>query len=154
MPPAELHNRPEKIPAAVRDLSKSTGISTDVVRGVWGLWNGWRLDEVLAEYDVPRLPGAHCYEFYAGRQFAALSADEPASFYLTDFLTRHFERLVKEGLGLDRHPELMSTYFGNYQRLVYLSQSNRRNWKKRRAAMRSILGSNSSIATRASRRLA
>ncbi|MDH5455545.1 MAG: DUF1638 domain-containing protein [Gammaproteobacteria bacterium] len=123
--PAELHNRPEKIPAAVRDMierHKNAYASLFVAYADCG--TGGRLDEVLAEYDVARLPGAHCYEFYAGtEQFAALSADEPASFYLTDFLTRHFERLVREGLGLDRHPELMATYFGNYRRLVYLSQS-------------------------------
>ena len=55
--------------------------------------------------------------------FEQLADEEPGTFYLTDFLTRHFDRLVKKGLGLDKHPELMEAYFGNYQRLVYLSQS-------------------------------
>jgi hypothetical protein len=36
---------------------------------------------------------------------------------------RHFERLVIEGLGLDRHPELFPSYFGHYKKLVYLAQS-------------------------------
>ena len=27
------------------------------------------------------------------------------------------------GLGLDRHPELLPDYFGNYRRLVYLAQT-------------------------------
>ena len=45
------------------------------------------------------------------------------TFYLTDFLLRHFDRLVIRGLGLDRHPELFSTYFGNYRKLVYLAQA-------------------------------
>ena len=27
------------------------------------------------------------------------------------------------GLGLDRHPELFSSYFGNYRKLVYLGQA-------------------------------
>ena len=71
-----------------------------------------------------RLPGAHCYSFFAGAEnFAALHEEEPGSFYLTDFLVRHFDRLVIRGLGLDRHPELLSTYFGNYRRVVYLAQS-------------------------------
>ena len=85
---------------------------------------GGALDKMLDEFGIERLSGAHCYEFYAGAaEFAALADEEPGTFYLTDFLARHFDRLVKEGLGLDRHPELKSTYFGNYRRLVYLSQS-------------------------------
>ncbi len=69
-------------------------------------------------------PGAHCYEFFAtGPVFAALAEAEPGTFYLTDFLLRHFERLVIRGLGLDRHPELFSAYFGNYRKLVYLAQA-------------------------------
>ena len=55
--------------------------------------------------------------------FAALAEAELGTFYLTDFLLRHFERLVIEGLGLDRHPELHSSYFGHYKKLVYLAQS-------------------------------
>ncbi len=67
------------------------------------------------------LPGAHCYEFYAGSAvFAALAQAEPGTFYLTDFLARHFERLVIQGLGIDRHPELVRIYFGNYRQLVFL----------------------------------
>ena len=34
-----------------------------------------------------------------------------------------FDRLVIEPLGLDEHPGLCDAYFGNYTRLVYLSQS-------------------------------
>jgi hypothetical protein len=81
------------------------------------------LDRVLEERGIERLPGAHCYEFYAtSPRFAALHDREPGTFYLTDFLTRHFDRLVWAGLGLDRWPELREHYFGNYRRLVYLSQ--------------------------------
>ncbi|MEZ5447670.1 MAG: DUF1638 domain-containing protein [Thiolinea sp.] len=42
---------------------------------------------------------------------------------MTDFLTRHFDRLIVRGLKLDRHPELAEAYFGHYRRLVYLSQT-------------------------------
>jgi Protein of unknown function (DUF1638) len=70
------------------------------------------------------LAGAHCYEVYAGRAaFAQLTDDDPATFFLTDFLARHFESLVIVGLGIDRHPELLPLYFGNYRRLVYLAQT-------------------------------
>ena len=69
-------------------------------------------------------PGAHCYEFYArAGTFAQLAYAEPGTFYLTDFLTRHFERLVIEGLGIDRHPELAQEYFRNYRKVVYLAQA-------------------------------
>jgi len=73
---------------------------------------------------VERIPGAHCYEFFAGSDvFHSISDEEPGSFYLTDFLVRHFQRLVFKGLGLDRQPELLPVYFGNYKRVVYLAQT-------------------------------
>ena len=75
------------------------------------------------EEGVERIPGAHCYEFFATSPvFTALAEAEIGTFYLTDFLLRHFERLVIQGLGLDKHPELFPTYFGNYRKLVYLAQ--------------------------------
>ncbi len=85
---------------------------------------GGLLDVVCADEGVERLPGAHCYEFFAtSAGFARLQDHELGTFYLTDFLVRHFDRLVWEGLGLDRHPELLPMYFGNYTRLVYLAQT-------------------------------
>lgn len=84
---------------------------------------GGLLDAVLKEEQVERIPGAHCYEFYAGSAvFEQLCEDEIGSFYLTDFLLRHFERLIMHGLGIDKHPELLPVYFGNYKKLVYLAQ--------------------------------
>jgi hypothetical protein len=123
--PADLHNRPAQIPAAVRSVIRA---SRDRYRSIFVAYGdcgtGGLLDEVLREEGVERVPGAHCYEFFAtGPVFADLAEAEPGTFYLTDFLLRHFERLVIRGLGLDRHPELFPTYFGNYRRLVYLAQS-------------------------------
>jgi hypothetical protein len=81
------------------------------------------LDVVLSKHGVKRLPGAHCYEFFSGTAaFVQLMDEEPGTFFLTDFLVRHFEKLITKGLGLDRHPQLRDMYFGNYQRLVYLTQ--------------------------------
>jgi hypothetical protein len=123
--PAELHNRPEKIPGAVRSLIQSSRGSYDSIFVAYGdCGTGGLLDVVLREEGVERIPGAHCYEFFATAPvFAALSDAEPGTFYLTDFLLRHFDRLVIRGLGLDRHPELFSAYFGNYRKLVYLAQA-------------------------------
>lgn len=122
--PADLHNRPEKIPAAVRSaVEQRRGEFEHCFIAYADCGTGGLLDQTIAELGVERLPGAHCYEFYAGGDaFAQLSEDDPATFYLTDFLTRHFDRLVRVGLGLDRHPQLLDTYFGNYRRVVYLSQ--------------------------------
>ena len=81
------------------------------------------LDAVLAEEGVERIDGAHCYEFYMGTpDFTALVDDEPGTFFLTDYLVRHFDRLIVKGLGLDRYPELRNDYFGNYTRVVHLAQ--------------------------------
>jgi hypothetical protein len=121
--PAILHNRPEKIPGAVRARLESAHGYDRVYVAYGDCGTGGMLDRVLEEFGVERLPGAHCYQFYAGIDaFAQLHDDEPATFYLTDYLARHFERLIWQGLGLDRHPELLEDYFGNYRRLVYLAQ--------------------------------
>jgi hypothetical protein len=125
--PPELHNRPERIAPAVREKIRE---NRDRYAGIFVAYGECgtqgALDAVLAEEGVERIPGAHCYEFYAGTaDFAALSEAEPGTFYLTDFLLRHFERLVIRALGIDRHPELLQAYFGNYRRLVYLAQAPR-----------------------------
>lgn len=122
----DLHNRPERIPDQVRDRIR--GARADGYEQIFVAYadcgTGGLLDPVLAEEGVERLAGAHCYEFFAGRAtFAAMADDEPATFWLTDFLARNFERLVIRGLGIDRHPELEPMYFANYRRLVYLSQT-------------------------------
>ena len=123
--PATLHNRPGGIPAAVRERIRRRRAGYDRVFVAYAdCGTGGLLDPVIAEEGVERLAGAHCYEFYAtSPEFAKLVEDEPATFFLTDFLARNFDRLVIKGLGLDRHPELRDQYFGNYQRLVFLAQT-------------------------------
>ena len=122
--PAELHNRPNKIPDAVRQkIRHNRGRYASMFVAYADCGTGGLLDAVLQEEGVERIPGAHCYEFFAGSAaFAALADAEPGTFYLTDFLLTHFDRLIIRGLGIDRHPELMPMYFGNYCRLVYLAQ--------------------------------
>jgi hypothetical protein len=101
--PPELHNRPEKIRAAVEEAAAG--------------------DDVVVAYahcgadltGYAKLPGAHCYEVYGAEH-------EPATYFLTDFLVRSFDNVVWRGLGLDRYPELRDDYFGNYERVVWLAQ--------------------------------
>jgi hypothetical protein len=122
--PAELHNRPEKIPAAVREkIQRFRSRYTNLFVAYADCGTGGLLDTVLAEAGVERIAGAHCYEFYAGAAvFEQLAEQEIGTFYLTDFLLRHFDRLIIHGLGIDKHPELMPLYFGNYKKLAYLAQ--------------------------------
>ncbi len=124
--PATLHNRPGGIPAAVRERVRRKGAGYDRVFVAYAdCGTGGMLDRALeAMPGVERLPGAHCYEFYAGgAAFARIADEEPGTFFLTDFLARNFDRLVIKGLGLDRHPDLRDQYFGHYTRLVYLAQT-------------------------------
>ncbi len=123
--PAHLHNSPGEIPGAVRAAVRRYRDQYDHLFVAYGdCGTGGVLDAELAELGVERLPGTHCYDFFAGQdRFAGLAEAEPGTFYLTDFLTRHFDRLVRQGLGLDRYPQLLHQYFGNYRRVVLLSQS-------------------------------
>ncbi len=123
--PPQLHNRPERIPAAVRECIHANRESYERIFVAYGdCGTGGQLDRVLEEEGVQRLPGAHCYEFFSGSQaFAGMADEEPGTFYLTDFLVRQFDALVVQGLGLDRHPQLLPMYFGNYRRVIYLAQS-------------------------------
>jgi hypothetical protein len=123
--PAKLHNRPEQIAGAVKEKIRQA--RTDGYQNILVAYaecgTGGALDKVLDEENVQRIAGPHCYAFFSGlRRFEAQADDDFNCFFLTDFLVRHFDRLVYEGLGLDRHPELRDMYFGNYTRVVYLAQ--------------------------------
>ena len=123
--PALLHNRPERIPEAVRQAIREARPEFERIFIAYAdCGTGGALDRVLAEEGAARLPGAHCYAFCSGIEaFAARGDDDMRAFFLTDFLARQFDTLIIEGLGLDRHPELRDSYFGNYRTLVYLSQT-------------------------------
>lgn len=125
--PANLHNRPEQIVPALRRLLAEEDPDGDrrVLIGYADCGTGGGLDALLAERrNLHRLPGSHCYEFFAGSDlFLALHEAELGTLYLTDFLAKHFDALVWQGLGLDRHPELSDVYFANYTRVLLLSQT-------------------------------
>lgn len=122
--PAELHNYPERIPDAVRKkVKENRGRFDQIFIGYADCGTGGLLDQVIAEEGLERLPGAHCYELFAGpSMFTQLHEAEIGTFYLTDFLAEHFDRLIIKGLGIDRFPELKDQYFGHYKKLVYLVQ--------------------------------
>ncbi len=124
--PANLHNRPERIVPELEpllDAAAAQGRTVFVAYADCG--TGGALDALLERHPgVQRLPGSHCYEFFSGaEQFAAIHEEELGTFFLTDFLAKHFEPLLWQGLGLDRHPELRDMYFGNYRRVVLISQT-------------------------------
>jgi hypothetical protein len=122
--PAIWHNRPEKIPEGVRRKIRAGRKTHEQILVAYGdCGTGGVLDKVLAEEGVERIDGPHCYQFYMGtKDFEALMEADPTTFFLTDYLARHFDRLIIQGLGLDRHPELRDDYFGNYRKLIYLAQ--------------------------------
>ncbi len=123
--PAHIHNSPERIPDGVRRLIHAGRRDFEQILVLFSdCGTGGKLDEVLAEECVPRIGGSHCYEVFAGPEaYAELMKSEPGSFFLTDFLARHFDRLIIKGLALDRHPKLRDIYFGKYRRVVYLTQN-------------------------------
>ena len=125
--PAKLHNRPSEIPERVRARirrARADGYaSVFVVYADCG--TGGLLDRVCEEEGVERIAGPHCYSFFDGNEVFAERAEagEITAFYLTDFLTRQFDTLIWKGMGFDRHPELVAMMFGNYEKIVYLAQT-------------------------------
>lgn len=140
--PAILHNRPWEIPERVRaKIRRARGRYDHILVLYADCGTGGTLDAVLEEEGVERIEGAHCYQFYAGAaDFKALAEAEPGTFFLTDYLVRHFDRLIIHGLGLDRYPQLLSEYFGNYRKLVHLAQIEDAGLKARAEAAAKRLG--------------
>jgi len=121
--PAMHHFYPKKIVDAVeRRLEQLSGRYRRVVVVYGDCGTAGALDPVLERHGAVRLRGPHCYEMFAGENFDQLAEEQPATFFLTDWLVRNFERAVVRGLGLDRYPDLKPVYFGNYTNLLYLVQ--------------------------------
>ena len=122
--PAILHNHPEQIPARVDEkLAAVAGQYAQLLVGYADCGTGGLLEPVLKKHGARRLPGPHCYSFFAGAEvFAGLAEEELGTFYLTDYLVRQFDTVFWKTMGLDRHPELLSLYFGQYKKVVYLAQ--------------------------------
>ncbi|TCN48806.1 uncharacterized protein DUF1638 [Shinella granuli] len=122
--PAIWHAHPEKITPGVEQAiaeARAEGFSRIFV-GYADCGTGGLLDRLCEREGVERIAGPHCYSFFAGNEAFAAKDDDVTSFFLTDFLARQFRAFVIEPLGLDRYPQLKDMYFGNYTKLVYLSQ--------------------------------
>ncbi len=123
--PGILHNRPTEIPDAVRArLDRVRGNYDRILLGYGDCGTAGELADIAAQEGIEMLPGAHCYQFFAGQQvFDAMHDEDPTAFYLTDYLVKHFDRIILDGLGIDAHPELRDLYFGNYTKMIYLAQT-------------------------------
>lgn len=121
--PAIDHMYPDRIAPDVARKFKSIRGRYERVLVVYGdCGSRGDLDEFLARHDLERIDGPHCYEMYGGPAFDEMMAEEPGTFFLTDFLVRGFRGTILHGLGLDRYPELKDEYFRNYHRLIYMTQ--------------------------------
>lgn len=140
--PAKWHNTPDRIVPALREKireAKPRYQSIFVLYGDCG--TGGDIDKLLAEEGIERLEGPHCYAFFSGQDTFAKTADEDVTaFFLTDYLARHFDKLIWEGLGMDRHPELLPLYFGNYTKIVFLAQTRNEELAKKAMAAAKRLG--------------
>jgi len=123
--PAHLHNTPQLIAGEVdKYLSEHASRYESVLVAYGDCGTAGALDSVLQKHGAERMPGAHCYEFFAGsKEFDEIVEEELGSFFLTDFLVKFFDRIVVQGLGIDRYPELKDEYFKHYKQLVYLAQT-------------------------------
>lgn len=123
--PASWHNHPEKIvPGLARKVNslRRKGRRIAVIYGDCG--TGGALDDFLKREKIDRIPGPHCYEMFMGKpDFDAEMEDQLGTFFLTDYMVRHFERIVMQGMGLRKHPQLRDMYFGNYTRVLYIAQT-------------------------------
>jgi hypothetical protein len=124
--PAEFHFYPDRIaPAMDKAIEKARADGyANIFVGYADCGTGGLLDRVLEKHGVERMAGPHCFAFYQGMDaYAKVADDDMMSFYMTDFLCRQFDAFFMKPLGLDKHPELIKDYFGNYERLIYLAQT-------------------------------
>ncbi len=124
--PAKWHNTPELIPEGVRQkIRESKGRYEKIFVLYADCGTGGLLDKVLEEEGgVERIGGPHCYSFFTGNDlFATREEADMRVFFLTDYLAQHFDKLIWEGFGIDRRPDMVEFVFGNYEKLVYLAQA-------------------------------
>ena len=122
--PANLHNHPDQITPRLREKIRDNRDRYErIIVAYADCGTGGHIDRMVAEEGVERIDGPHCYSFFAGQDaFDALAEEELGTFYLTDYMVRHFDKLILEGMGLNKYPEMRDIMFAHYKRLVYLAQ--------------------------------
>jgi hypothetical protein len=140
--PASWHNHPEKIvPGLKRKVAaaRRKGMQIAVAYGDCG--TGGTLDAYLEAEQIPRIAGPHCYEMFLGKpEFDAEMETALGTFFLTDYMVRHFERIVMKGMGIRQHPELLDIYFGHYTRVLYIAQTDCKKLQAKAACAATELG--------------
>lgn len=124
--PADFHFHPDRIaPAMDKAIAEARQEGyRNIYVGYADCGTGGLLDRVCEKHGVERIEGPHCFAFYQGAEaYAKVAEGDMMSFYMTDFLCRQFQAFFIKPLGLDRHPELVTDYFGNYEKLIYLAQT-------------------------------
>jgi hypothetical protein len=140
--PAKWHNTPDKIvPALAEKIREAKGHYKSIFVLYGDCGTGGQLDALLQREGIERIEGPHCYAFFSDNdEFERHADDDVTSFFLTDYLAKHFEKLIWTGLGMDRHPELLPLYFGNYRKIVYLAQTRDEELAKKAMAAAKKLG--------------
>jgi hypothetical protein len=140
--PSLLHNRPDQITPSAERIARAAqarGLRVALAYSDCGTYGG--LDELCSRLGLRRMGGLHCYDVLAGPdRLRALFDAEPGTYVLTDFLVRGFRRSVVAELGLDRHPELWSDYFGHYRRVVWLAQERSADLEEAAAEVAAMFG--------------
>jgi hypothetical protein len=122
--PPLLHNAPKEIAGAVEaEILALQGDSARIIVAYADCGTYGALDAIIERHGVGRLRGEHCYDVFAGAsEIASLLAEQPGTYFFTDYLVKSFRRSVVIELGLDRHPELRDDYFRHYTRVLWLAQ--------------------------------
>lgn len=143
--PAEYHHKPQLIAPAVDEAiikARDDGYK-NIFIGYADCGTGGQLDKVCQKHGVERIEGPHCFSFYIGNQsFNEKDGEYITTFFITDFLARHYENFLLKPLGLLKHPELLEMYFGNYKTALYLAQTNDPELDKKAQEIAAILGLN------------
>ena len=141
--PAGYHHHPEKIAPAL-DIAISEARQQGfehVFVGYADCGTGGELDKVCRKHGVERIEGPHCFSFYMGNaKFNETEEEFLTTFFITDFLARHFDTFMKRPLGLDKHPELLDMYFGNYTRALYIAQTENRELEEKAREAAAFMG--------------
>lgn len=141
--PAQYHYHPDRIAPEIDkavEKARSEGYR-HIFIGYADCGTGGALDRVCEKHGVERIAGPHCFAFYQGLEaFEKVMEDDMMSFYMTDFLCRHFDAFFMRPLALDRHPELIQDFFGNYEKVIYLAQTEDPELEKVARAAARLLG--------------